>query len=315
MREVEKTVWNAKPNTTIGDRARPDGDSTGTTRAPKRGGVDAILVLERRWNAARSELTRQHGGRWFLSGGHRLALDRRQGFRWRAHGRLDPWSIRLSQRSASPAMPIEASLAARGNEHGIAEVPDAGERAFERALAYGEAAGTALAETLWPTRCAVCDTPGEAVCQACLRSLPYLDWWRACPRCGAPFGRVQCSECNPVTMAALDRHELPFDACASAVVYNDATARIVRAWKDAGERRLVETLADLMASVTAPSWRAERPTIVPVPATAAALRRRGFDHGADLARALAERLSLDEIPLLARPRSFDQRSLARSGAH
>lgn len=187
------------------------------------------------------------------------------------------------------------------------------ERAFERALAYGEAAGTALAETLWPTRCAVCDTPGEAVCQACLRSLPYLDWWRACPRCGAPFGRVQCSECNPVTMAALDRHELPFDACASAVVYNDATARIVRAWKDAGERRLVETLADLMASVTAPSWRAERPTIVPVPATAAALRKRGFDHGTDLARALAERLSLDEIPLLARPRSFDQRSLARSG--
>ena len=147
MREVEKTVWNAKPNTTIGDRARPDGDSTGTTRAPKRGGVDAILVLERRWNAARSELTRRHGGRWFPSGGHRLALDRRQGFRWRAHGRLDPWSIRLSQRSASPAMPIEASLAARGNEHGIAEVPDAGSALSNVRLLTGK-----LRAPPWPKR-------------------------------------------------------------------------------------------------------------------------------------------------------------------
>lgn len=187
------------------------------------------------------------------------------------------------------------------------------ERAFERALDYGEAAGTALAETLWPTRCAVCDTPGEVLCPSCLRNLPYLDWWRACSRCGAPFGRVQCSECNPVTMAALDRTEPPFDACASAVVYDDAAARIVRTWKDTGERRIVETMADLMASVTAPSWRAERPAIVPVPATAAAMRRRGFDHGSDLARALAERLDLKEAPLLARPRSADQRSLARRG--
>ena len=208
-------------------------------------------------------------------------------------------------------MPIEASLAARGNEHGIAEVPDAGSALSNVRLLTGK-----LRAPPWPKRF------GPRAARFATRRArqsakhafdPYLDWWRACPRCGAPFGRVQCSECNPVTMAALDRHELPFDACASAVVYNDATARIVRAWKDAGERRLVETLADLMASVTAPSWRAERPTIVPVPATAAALRRRGFDHGADLARALAERLSLDEIPLLARPRSFDQRSLARSG--
>lgn len=217
-------------------------------------------------------------------------------------------SLDIPQRAPAGRRATEARNQAARLRH-----PHRWERVFERALAYGEAAGEALAETLWPTRCAVCDAPGEALCPACLRNLSYLDWWRACPRCGAPFGRVQCSECNPVAMAALDRTEPPFDACASAVVYDDAAARIVRTWKDAGERRIVESMADLMAPVTAPSWRAERPAIVPVPATAAAVRRRGFDHGADLARALAERLGLEEAPLLARPRSADQRSLARRG--
>ena len=60
----------------------------------------------------------------------------------------------------------------------------------------------ALLETLWPTRCAVCDTPGEVLCAPCSLNLSHIDWWRACPRCGAPFGRVQCSECNPVMLGA-----------------------------------------------------------------------------------------------------------------
>lgn len=182
---------------------------------------------------------------------------------------------------------------------------------MDGARAYGEAASIVLAETLWPTRCAVCDLPGDVLCPECRRRLPFLDWWRACPRCGAPFGRVQCSECNAVTMAALGRDEPPFDACASPVVYDDGAARIVRTWKDAGERRLAATMAGLMASVASPAWLAEELTVVPVPATAAAVRRRGFDHGADLADELAARLGLPTAPLLARPRSIDQRRLTR----
>ena len=112
-------------------------------------------------------------------------------------------------------------------------------------------------------------------------------------------------------MAALGRDEPPFDACASPVVYDDGAARIVRTWKDAGERRLAATMAGLMASVASPAWLAEELTVVPVPATAAAVRRRGFDHGADLADELAARLGLPTAPLLARPRSIDQRRLTR----
>ncbi|MEO2484083.1 double zinc ribbon domain-containing protein, partial [Eggerthella lenta] len=107
------------------------------------------------------------------------------------------------------------------------------ERLLRTAGLYGRGAAEAIAETLWPTRCAVCDTPGEVLCAPCSLNLSHIDWWRACPRCGAPFGRVQCSECNDVLMSVAGRDEPPFDACTSAVAFDDAAARIVRTWKDA----------------------------------------------------------------------------------
>ncbi|OUO90928.1 amidophosphoribosyltransferase [Gordonibacter sp. An230] len=178
---------------------------------------------------------------------------------------------------------------------------------------YAHGAAEAFAETLWPTRCAVCDEPGEVLCARCSLDLPHIDWWRACPRCGAPFGRVQCSECNDVMLAASGRDRLPFDGCASAAAYDDATARIVRTWKDAGERRLADAMAALMAPLVPPSWLAGSPAVVPVPATSAARRKRGFDHIDELSRAVAERLGLAVAPLLAPPHAHDQRALARRG--
>ena len=113
----------------------------------------------------------------------------------------------------------------------------------------------AFLETLWPTRCAVCDAPGEVLCGPCRQNLPYIDWWRACPRCGAPFGRVQCSECNAVMLQASGREAPPFAGAASAVAYQEGARRVVGAYKDQGERRLAETMATLMAPFVAPAWR------------------------------------------------------------
>lgn len=175
--------------------------------------------------------------------------------------------------------------------------------------AYGSAAFEAIAETLWPTRCAVCDAPGEVLCDACRRSLPYLDWWRACHRCGAPQGRIQCSECNRVALRRFGRERPPFASCASAVVLDDATGRIVRTYKDQGERRLADELACAMARVAHPAWIGESPTIVAVPATGRARRRRGFDHMDEVARRLAAILGLALARPLAQPRSADQRRL------
>lgn len=179
----------------------------------------------------------------------------------------------------------------------------------DRAHAYAAGAAEALAETLWPTRCAVCDEPGEVLCDACLRALPYLDWWRACPRCGAPFGRVQCSECNPVTLSRAGRDVVPFDGCASAVTFGEDAARIVRTYKDQGERRLAEPMARLMARARPPAW--EPDAVAFVPASSAARRHRGFDHAELLARGVAQRLDLPCVSPLARPRTRDQRSLSR----
>lgn len=175
--------------------------------------------------------------------------------------------------------------------------------------AYREGVSEALAETLWPTRCARCEVPGDVLCDRCRRELPYLDWWRACPRCGAPFGRVQCSECNPVVLAHSGRDHLPYDACASATVFDDDVARIIRTYKDLGERRLATPLSAIMAHAVDPSWKPS--STVHIPSSSAALRRRGFDHGKLLTASLAKRLDLPHISALSRPRSRDQRSLSR----
>lgn len=177
--------------------------------------------------------------------------------------------------------------------------------------AYASMIGSAIAETLWPTRCAVCDAPGETLCRPCRLNLPYIDHWRACPRCGAPFGRTQCTECNDVMLNAAGREKVPFDTCTCAVSLGTGPSRIVRAWKDGGERRLARDMADIMVGVTPPGWATDTAAVTFVPASDAALRRRGFDHGLLLASLVADRLSLPCLAVLSRPRGTDQRALNR----
>ena len=214
------------------------------------------------------------------------------------------------------ARPIDIAPAEQAPEHAasaprwrLARVADLA----ELAEAYGSEVSEAIAETLWPTRCAVCDEPGEVLCEKCRLGLPYLDWWRACPRCGAPFGRVQCTECNAIVMGARGLDEPPYAGCASAAVFDDeTTGRVVRTWKDAGERRLGAVMADAMAQAIPPAWRRRCRVVAPVPATTRALRRRGFDHALELAQGISERLEMPCAELLARPRSVDQRKLSGS---
>lgn len=178
----------------------------------------------------------------------------------------------------------------------------------------GRLAFDIAAETLWPTRCAVCDLPGSLLCDDCANDLPFIDACRACPRCGTPFGSVQCTECNPVMLAASEREEPPFTQMACATVFAESTRRIVTVYKDSGERRLArEVLSPLMARYLSPTWTKAGGSVALtyIPATRAALRRRGFDHAELLAGALATQVGLACIPLLARPGSSDQRKLSR----
>lgn len=169
-------------------------------------------------------------------------------------------------------------------------------------------AAQAAAETLWPTRCALCDMPSKVLCDRCASRLAFLDWWRACRRCGSPFGYVQCDVCNPIALGRIGRDCLPYAACASAVEFDEDTGRIVRVFKDQGEQRLASVIASFMVRVLPPGWQFEAVTFVP--ATLSAYRYRGFDHAELIARELSIAIDVPCVSTLSRPRTRDQRKLS-----
>lgn len=168
------------------------------------------------------------------------------------------------------------------------------------------------AELLWPTRCVGCGLPGALVCDACLRSLPRIDQDGACPDCGAPFGRLVCTQC---------RHDWELSGCVCACSFAGTAARMVTTLKDAHELRLAPLLATAMAGAleeagSVPSFLGTPPgeldALCFVPATAEAFVRRGFDHMELVARPLASALGVPLADILVRTSARDQRRLGRS---
>lgn len=177
---------------------------------------------------------------------------------------------------------------------------------------YSGAVAEVAAEIFWPTRCALCGTLGEVLCQNCYINLSFIDHVRACPACGAPYGQHQCCECNSFSLASLGYKKLPFDACVSAVHFNEQSARIVRTRKDKGERRLADAMAFAIGCAIPPAWIATPCVVTSVPGSAAALRMRGFDHGLELAQHVGKLLKLPVRTLLNVASVADQRGLGRS---
>lgn len=169
-----------------------------------------------------------------------------------------------------------------------------------------------MAETLWPTRCAVCDAPGMLLCAECERALRFVDVLDACPACGAPFGRIVCTECCETTLSLHGRKHLPLDAMACALIADEGAQRIVTTFKDRGEMRLAPLIAGLMHRFVPPAWLDGRPALSFVPASRQARIRRGFDHCERIAMSLAGMTGLPLACLLDRPDRADQRRLSRS---
>ncbi len=159
-----------------------------------------------------------------------------------------------------------------------------------------------LLEVLVPTRCAGCDLPGQLLCDECARTLPYADPAWACPRCGAPFGYITCTECW--------NRETAFTRGICVGSLEPPLSRCVTLFKDAGERRLGDILGSLVATA-AGEWSGWAQVVVPVPASAEAVRRRGFDHTALLASGVARRLEVPLLTPLACAGGRDQRTLGR----
>lgn len=184
-------------------------------------------------------------------------------------------------------------------------------------------------EALAPTRCAGCERPGELICADCLHALALIDPRRSCLDCGAPFGDLVCTECASGLAGADDgwnavpSRPFAFERCLATATFEEPLPRIVRAYKDAGERRLAPLFAEMLADTVEHAERvaparyggfvSAADVLVFVPATAAAYRRRGFDHMEAIARPLADAVGLQLADVLVKRGRTDQRLLGRAG--
>lgn len=159
-------------------------------------------------------------------------------------------------------------------------------------------------ELVAPTRCAGCDLPGTLLCDTCVERLQLIEEPGACPRCGAPFGWLVCTECweRPWT----------FEAARCAGPLEPPLSRVVTLYKDGGERRLGILMATLMAE-TVGEWGGWTDVIAYVPATDSARRRRGFDHMEHMASEVARLVGVPCARVLERRTARDQRQLDRAG--
>ena len=171
-------------------------------------------------------------------------------------------------------------------------------------------AAEGLADLLYPHRCVLCDLPGQVLCEDCEADLDFIDQHDACPRCGAPHGRIVCTECARMMQAG---ESFSFTAARAAGSFDAAFSRIATAYKDQGERALALPIARLLAAAAGPDWREWADAVTFVPASADAYLRRGFDHMEDVAKHFARLCRLPLVDVLVRDRRkvADQRSLSR----
>lgn len=175
-----------------------------------------------------------------------------------------------------------------------------------------------MTEALWPTRCAICDEPGYVVCSDCAHRIHYIDILSSCPKCGSPYGSIQCSECNEVAIGAIGSGSFPFNKLASAVHIDEDTKRLITVYKDHDEHRLAPMIARTMVRYIDPSWvesrertEDERLCITFIPSTVEALNRRGFDHMERVSALISSYTHLPIVRAFERPKSEDQRKLTR----
>ena len=164
-----------------------------------------------------------------------------------------------------------------------------------------------LLELAWPTRCACCELPHTLLCKDCDEALPRIAAKTACPRCGAPYGAVACTEC----WSADGLVERPFESARCALEFNDASAKLVLAYKDGGERALAPILAQLLVDALDPELLDHEDCLTYVPASSEALRRRGFDHMERIASEVSALTGLECVQLLVANSRLDQRELTR----
>ena len=112
-----------------------------------------------------------------------------------------------------------------------------------------------MLDLVLPERCAVCETPGHALCDTCRSAFTRLVP-PVCERCGSPgpWPVRRCAECAG--------RRLAFANARAAIVYDARARAFVRGWKERGRRRLAREAAQLVAEVVP---RPATASVAPVP--------------------------------------------------
>ncbi|MEA2392437.1 MAG: hypothetical protein QOJ82_328 [Solirubrobacteraceae bacterium] len=185
-----------------------------------------------------------------------------------------------------------------GRRHDLVGLRD---RWLDAARAWRDGVGAVLA----PPSCWSCRAPvgaGAALCPACRTRLAFLRGAR-CPRCALP---APCGRPCPAAGSAVARAWAPV-----------AFAGPARALVHALKFRAALAVADVMAAqivAGAPAGLLAAPAVlVPVPTHPSRRRRRGFDQGERLARAIGGRTGLPVSCCLVRAgRATRQAGASRS---
>lgn len=146
-----------------------------------------------------------------------------------------------------------------------------------------------LVDLVYPPRCPLC---GEGVaqqgglCTLCWSTLA-IPGEPACVSCGRPFASdhlgeaAQCAPC----MAHQPKH----DGISAGTLYNDASRKLILAFKHGGKIGLAPMMAKLIAARLPQRVEGEGlPLIIPVPLHRWRLWRRGYNQGVLLAQELAK---------------------------
>lgn len=161
-----------------------------------------------------------------------------------------------------------------------------------------------LLETLAPTRCCGCDAYGPLMCDKCLQSIHEYDFTRACKECGSEHGAIICTECFG--------HETLISKIYVLSELKGPLGRGVRIRKDQNEQRLSAYFAYLLGTTLRLRLGIWAEQLCYVPATKEALKRRGFNHCLDLAKALGATIGLEPQELVTKKEHIDLRRLSRS---
>lgn len=171
----------------------------------------------------------------------------------------------------------------------------------------------ALGEFLYPTRCILCDAPGVLICHDCLKTTSVIQSKLACPRCGAPYGKITCTECQAPDYVDNSGKKIgltfPFYQAKAFCSYDDTAKAIIKTYKDAGEQRLRKYIALALCHLIK-STDNTFDALVYIPPNKAHVKKRGFDHMKLVAQLCSQWTNIPLLQPLVMRKSLDQRGLS-----